>query len=325
MRPLPSDSPGIIVEELRKRYGVQAALRGISLQVRSGEVHGLIGPDGAGKTTLMRILCGLLVPDGGQARVLGFDASHEAFRVKEHLGYMPQRFSLYPDLSVSENMRFFADLYDVPTGERQSREKRLLDFSGLGPFRKRRAGALSGGMKQKLALSCMLIHTPRVLILDEPTTGVDVVSRREFWEILSGLAREGLTLLVSTPYMDEAERFDRLALMHEGVVLAEGSPAQIRRRFDGRLLAVSGTDLLPAWHAIRERALNGIHVHRFGDRLHLMMASSTSPAVLGPILKPLRVETREISPSIEDTFVALVSGADSAGRGGRISSGSSPP
>jgi len=168
MRPLESDSPAIIVGELRKHYGAQAALRGISLQVRPGEVHGLIGPDGAGKTTLMRILCGLLVPDGGQARVLGFDATRESLRVKEHLGYMPQRFSLYPDLSVGENMRFFADLYDVPTGERLSREKRLLDFSGLGPFRERRAGALSGGMKQKLALSCMLIHTPRVLILDEP-------------------------------------------------------------------------------------------------------------------------------------------------------------
>jgi len=308
-----SERSAIVLAGIHKRYGETTVLDGISLEVKRGEIHGLIGPDGAGKTTLMRIVCGLLLPDAGSVHVLAFDAIHEAQRVKEHLGYMPQRFSLYPDLSVRENLHFFADLYEVPAVERRQREERLLSFSGLGPFRERRAGQLSGGMKQKLALSCMLIHTPQVLVLDEPTTGVDVVSRREFWEILSGLARDGMALLVSTPYMDEAERFDRLALMHHGRVIAEGSPADVRRRFAGRLLAITGADQQEAWRRLRELRAGGVQVHRFGDQLHVLTDTSVSLDVIQDALRPLDVDSREVEPSIEDTFVALVGKGGDAG------------
>jgi ABC-2 type transport system ATP-binding protein len=235
----------------------------------------------------------------------------EAQRIKAHLGYMPQRFSLYPDLTVGENLRFFADLYEVPAEARRKREKQLLEFSGLGPFQGRRAGALSGGMKQKLALSCMLIHTPQVLVLDEPTTGVDVVSRREFWEILTRLAGEGMALLASTPYMDEAERFDRLALMHAGQIIARGRPADVQRRFTGQLLAITGEDQQVAWQRLRAAGASpgtGVQVHRFGDQLHVLVAASASLTDVMELLRPLDVAAHEIEPSIEDAFVALVGG-----------------
>lgn len=205
----------IEVRDLHKRYGATEAVRGLSLSVPGGTICGLIGPDGAGKTTTMRILCGLLRPDGGEASILGHDCARETRAIKDHLGYMPQRFSLYPDLTVAENLRFFADLFAVPRAERAAREVELMEFSRLAPFVGRRAGRLSGGMKQKLALCCTLIHTPQVLILDEPTTGVDPVSRREFWRILRDLAGRGLALLVSTPYMDEAGMCDAVVLMHK--------------------------------------------------------------------------------------------------------------
>jgi ABC-2 type transport system ATP-binding protein len=191
--------PAIRVDNVKKSYGDTVALSSVSLTVEAGEMFGLIGPDGAGKTTLMRILTSLIDPDEGEAWILGLPVRSQAPRVREIIGYMPQRFSLYADLTVSENMRFFADLFGVPAGERKRRTEELLDFSRLGDFVKRRAGALSGGMKQKLALSCALIHTPKVLVLDEPTTGVDPVSRRDFWEMLERLRAQGATILVSTP------------------------------------------------------------------------------------------------------------------------------
>ncbi|MFH1144003.1 MAG: ABC transporter ATP-binding protein [Candidatus Eisenbacteria bacterium] len=308
----PAEGPrdALVLEGVRKRYDETVALKGISLRVAPGEIHGLIGPDGAGKTTLMRIVCGLLLPDEGSVRVLGFDGLRDARRIKEELGYMPQRFSLYPDLTVGENLRFFADLYQVSGAERTRREEQLFAFSGLGPFRTRRAGQLSGGMRQKLALSCVLIHRPLLLVLDEPTTGVDVVSRKEFWGILTGLAREGVAMLVSTPYMDEAERFDRLALMHHGRVIADGNPEGVRRRFQGRLFEVAGHDLDVAWRRLRGPQRPGIQVHRFGDRLHVLLEASVAADVLAEPLHALAVESHEIEPSVEDAFVALVGAGD---------------
>lgn len=302
-----SIEPVLVITSLHKHYADTPALDGISLSVHPQEIYGLIGPDGAGKTTLMRIACSLLLSDKGEARILGFDCNHQAQRIKEHLGYMPQRFSLYPDLTVAENLRFFADLYEVPGDERRRRENRLLEFSGLGPFRSRRAGQLSGGMKQKLALSCTLIHTPRVLVLDEPTTGVDVISRREFWEILRSLADEGMALLVSTPYMDEAERFDHVALMHRGRAIATGAPDEIAGQVAGHLLEITGRDQFAAWQRLRRKSPVGCTCHRVGDRLHVLCRDSGAVREVEAHVQSLDVVLREVPPSIEDAFVALVS------------------
>ena len=297
----------ISIESLRKSYGDTLAVDGLDLTVESGQIVGLIGPDGAGKTTTMRILCGLLHPDAGRALVLGYDSTTEATRLKPHLGYMPQRFSLYPDLTVAENLRFFADLFGVTGKDRVRRENELLEFSRLGEFRGRRAGQLSGGMKQKLALSCTLIHTPQVLILDEPTTGVDPVSRREFWKILGDLAKDGLALLVSTPYMDEAELCARVVLMHEGRTLVEGRVDELPSHFPADLYSVEGPDLKEA----RQRLLDvdGDAVHRFGDRLHVSVegpvAGSQTIESIRTNLNGLSVEVSKIEPTTEDLFVEL--------------------
>jgi len=232
----------------------------------------------------------------------------ESRSIKEHLGYMPQRFSLYPDLSVAENLRFFADLYSVPGSERATIEEKLMHFSRLGAFRSRRAGKLSGGMKQKLALSCTLIHTPKVLILDEPTTGVDPVSRVEFWDILRSLRDEGLALLVSTPYMDEAGLCDQVVLMHEGRAIERGAPIELVGRYPRRLMALRGEDLEAAPKRLREDGPAGIGVHRFGDRLHLSLESEGQLEALRTLLSGLRVELEATRPDVEDLFVELIRG-----------------
>jgi len=296
----------IDIYHLAKRYGKIEALRDANLEVEAGEIFGLIGPDGAGKTTLMRILCGLLAPDGGGARICDFDVVRQASEIKARVGYMPQRFSLYPDLSVVENIRFFGDLYQVQRRDFDSRLPELLDFSKLGPFVDRRAGKLSGGMKQKLALCCTLIHTPEVLVLDEPTAGVDPVSRLEFWEILERFAGKGVAILVSTPYMDEALRCRRIALIHKGEILAIESPQNIPTLFDATLLEVEGEQLFPV--AEKCRALPSVKsVHLFGGRLHITTDDATTcrkevAAVTG--LSPDRI--RDTAPSIEDTFISLL-------------------
>ncbi|MBI5060643.1 ABC transporter ATP-binding protein [candidate division KSB1 bacterium] len=297
--------------QLRKSYGETVAVDGLEFAVQPGEIFGLIGPDGAGKTTAMRIACALLLPDAGEVRVFGYDCVSEARKIKHHLGYMPQRFSLYADLTVAENLRFFADLYDVPARERIQREERLMQFSRLGPFRHRRAGKLSGGMKQKLALSCTLIHTPEVLILDEPTTGVDPVSRQEFWTILRDLATEGKALLVSTPYMDEAGLCDRVALMHRGRVLGLGAPADVPRLFRQRLIEVRGEDLDRARRKLTSLA-SAVSVNRFGDRLHVVHQSAEQEQIVRDLLADLDIELETVEPTIEDTFVSLMSGASDA-------------
>jgi ABC-2 type transport system ATP-binding protein len=296
----------IHVSHLAKSYGKNAALGDVSFDVESGEIFGLIGPDGAGKTTLIRILCSLVDFDSGEVSLCGLDTRCEASVLKARVGYMPQRFSLYPDLSVAENIRFFADLYQVKRRDFDDRLKELLDFSKLGPFAKRRAGKLSGGMKQKLALCCTLIHTPEVLILDEPTTGVDPVSRLEFWEILERLSSEGVTILVSTPYMDEALRCNHIALINKGYILATDTPQNLPTLFTGQILEIEGEKLFD--FAKKCRSLASVSsVHLFGGRLHIVtddaevcrddIANATG-------LSPERIHRAE--PSIEDTFINLL-------------------
>lgn len=294
------------VEHMRKDYGKTVAVDDLSLEIHSGEIFGLIGPDGAGKTTAMRILASLVLPDGGNVELLGHDAVKEPMRVKEHIGYMPQRFSLYPDLTVAENLRFFADLYNVPDNLRTEREERLMQFSRLAPFRSRRAAQLSGGMKQKLALSCTLIHNPEILILDEPTTGVDPLSRQEFWAILKELAASGQALLVSTPYMDEALLCHRVALMHHGRILDSGAPSEIPERFSHRLLEVRVPDIPVARQSLMRCENAGIQVNRFGDCLHIVYDTAEQEKMIRDCLKSLAARIEVIPPSIEDTFVSLM-------------------
>ena len=218
----------ITVNGISKRYGKVQALQGVNLSVEEGELFGLIGPDGAGKTTMFRLLTTLLLPDEGSATVCGFDLVNDYRLIRQQVGYMPGRFSLYPDLSVEENLQFFASLFGTSVKENYNLVAPI--YSQIEPFRKRKAGKLSGGMKQKLALSCALIHKPRMLFLDEPTTGVDVVSRVEFWDMLQDLRRQGITILVSTPYMDEAQRCGRVALISGGSILGVDTPADIVRK-----------------------------------------------------------------------------------------------
>jgi ABC-2 type transport system ATP-binding protein len=283
---------------------------GLDLEVWAGQIVGLIGPDGAGKTTTMRITLGLLGWEAGEVMVQGSEVTRGARGIKDRLGYMPQRFSLYPDLTVAENLRFFSDLYLVPRAELEQREAEMLAFSRLESFRHRRAGALSGGMKQKLALSCNLVHRPELLILDEPTTGVDPVSRQEFWQLLRRFADEGLAILVSTPYMDEAELCDRVLLLHEGRALAAGTPAEVRRLFPGGLLRL---DVAAADRAAPVLAAAGLPVGamvRFGDSLHVTHPEGRG-AELATHLADAGLESEPLDPGIEDVFVALVT-ADAA-------------
>lgn len=293
------------VAGLRKQYAGTVAVDDVSFSIAEAELFGLIGPDGAGKTTVMRILCGLLTKETGDCRIFGFDVKKQLVEIKKIIGYMPQRFSLYPDMTVDENMSFFAELYQVPDQERRERAERLLKFSNLGPFRKRRSEQLSGGMKQKLALSCTLIHTPKLLILDEPTTGVDPVSRREFWQILHDLRKEGVTILVSTPYMDEARQCDRIAMIHRGKILAIDSPAIIAGLFPRQLVEIICADLIPT--AKKLEGWDAIHsVQIFGDKIHVTTSDarrameSIGREIAG--IKAMQV----IPPTIEDTFIELM-------------------
>lgn len=303
-----SVSPLIVVEHLTKRYGEITAVDGVSCDVRSGEVFGLLGPDGAGKTTLFRMLSAVLEPTAGTARIAGFDIRANPDRLKSRIGYMPQAFTLYRDLTVEENLRFAAEIFAVPRKLIPERMERLLAFSQLGPFRHRVAEYLSGGMRQKLALAATLIHEPDVLLLDEPTTGVDPVSRREFWQILGELNRAGKTVVVATPYMDEAERCGRLALMHQGRILTIESPQALKTHMDGVLLEVIASPRRAAL-AAAQRMPRVLHGNLFGDRLHLVVADR---GVIEPVSGALRdagvaVESvRVIEPSLEDVFVSLL-------------------
>ncbi|MBN2290086.1 MAG: ABC transporter ATP-binding protein [Candidatus Glassbacteria bacterium] len=297
------------VAGLQKSFGNLKAVDDFSLELGQGELFGLIGPDGAGKTTLIRILVGLMLADGGSASVGGFDVVRERARVKEIIGYMPQRFSLYPDLTLEENLRFYADLFQVPEAERRARQQRLMQFSRLEPFLGRRAGQLSGGMKQKLALSCTLIHQPEILFLDEPTTGVDPLSRREFWSLLDSLQAEGKTIVVSTAYMDEAVRCDRVGLMFTGRLMAVDTPERLRKTYPFDLLEVELDE--PVLNLQLIKGLPRVRsVQVFGDRLHVGVAEAQAAAaslereLSQRAVGPVRV--RRIEPCLEDVFVELI-------------------
>lgn len=302
--------PVIRVDAVGKRYGATTAIDGVTLEVARGEIFGLVGPDGAGKTTLFRVLATLLLPDAGRATVLGFDVVRDLWDVRRRVGYMPGRFSLYGDLSVEENLRFFASVFG--TSPEEGRATIAPIYSQLEPFRDRRAAALSGGMKQKLALSCALVHRPQLLLLDEPTTGVDAVSRREFWDLLHALRETRLTIVVSTPYMDEASRCDRVALMQGGRVLAIDEPSALGRRFPRPLFAVRSAARVRLLTALRAYAHVG-SAYPFGETVHVTDAravDATEAAVglrahLAASGLPDATVT-PIEPGIEDLFIELM-------------------
>lgn len=297
------------MQSLTRRFGRVTALEDLTLSVERGELFGMVGPDGAGKTTTMRLLAAILEPTSGDAWVAGRHVVREAEAIKERIGYMSQRFGLYADLTVLENLHFYADIYEIPRRGRAAMVERLLGFSQLGPFRNRLAGQLSGGMKQKLGLACALVHTPEVLFLDEPTNGVDPVSRRDFWKILYPLLRQGVTIFVSTAYLDEAERCGRVALLHEGRLLAVGTPDEVKRLMRGRVLEVRCAEPRRAAGLLRE-ALPGQAVGLFGDRVHVVTPDPDgtrreTATCLGRA--SVRIDRLEvIEPSLEDVFVSAL-------------------
>jgi len=300
---------------LRRTFDDLVAVEGLNLDIAAGEIFGLVGPDGAGKTTTMRMLTGILPPTGGAAEVAGFDVVRHAERLKEHIGYMSQRFGLYPDLTVMENIEFYADIYGVPARGRVEKIDRLLSFSNLTPFKQRLAGNLSGGMKQKLGLACALIHTPRVLFLDEPTNGVDPVSRRDFWRILYQLVREGVTIFVSTAYLDEAERCNRLALLHQGRLLGLGTPDEVKAMMPGALLEVRTAAPRRTARLLRAH-LAGASVGLFGDRVHVAVRdTAAAESAIRRLVAAAGFESlaiRPIEPSLEDVFVSVLAAKEAA-------------
>lgn len=301
-------SDAVVVDALVKRFGKTVAVDEVTLRVNHGELFGFIGPDGAGKTTLFRVLTTLLLPDSGSASVLGHDVVKDLWALRPRVGYMPGKFSLYPDLSVEENLRFFASVF----GTSIESEYRQIEpiYVQLEPFKDRRAGALSGGMKQKLALCCALVHRPDILVLDEPTTGVDAVSRREFWELLASFKANGLTMVVSTPYMDEATRCDRIALMQQGRILAVDTPQAITDSFDRPLFAVRSAERYRALLALRDYP-NAHTVYPFGEVLHYTDRRSDAPdqQVSAGVVEYLAsrglagATVERIPASIEDCFM----------------------
>ena len=298
--------PVIETSGLTKQFGPIRAVDGLDLDVGAGEMFALVGPDGAGKTTVIRMLCGILAPTSGSARILGRDLVNEAALIKNDIGYLSQRFSLYGDLTVDENIEFFAEIHKVR--DYKKRRGELLEFTRLAPFRTRLAERLSGGMRQKLALACTLIHTPRLLLLDEPTTGVDPVSRRDFWKILSSLLRTGITIFMSTPYLDEAERCSRVGLMNNGRLLAADTPQAVKRLMKGEVVEVVCGETRRAFDVLRGRPDAG-EVQIFGDRLNLVVdnAERDFPAVAAR-LREAGIEVsdwRKIPPSLENVFISV--------------------
>lgn len=293
---------------LTKTFENNPVVDNLNLEVRKGELFGLVGPDGAGKTTTMRLLSAILSPTSGDAWIAGHSILSEEELIKEKIGYMSQRFGLYEDLTVIENIDFYADLYDVPLKERASRYERLLGFSNLTPFKKRLAGNLSGGMKQKLGLSCALVHTPEVLFLDEPTGGVDPVSRRDFWRILYDLLKERVTIFISTAYLDEAERCTKIALIHKGKVLITDEPSGIKKVIGVPMIEISTPETQSVGEFIG--SIDGVlSVNIYGDRLHVAIQSKEIAVTIMEQLKSkgFSIEgEREIVPSLEDVFISMV-------------------
>jgi ABC-2 type transport system ATP-binding protein len=302
-------SAAITVSGLGKQFGELRAADQLSFEVHEGEIFGLVGPDGSGKTTTLRMLAGVLAADSGSATVAGCDVRRDPEAAKHHLSYMPQRFGLYDDLTVDENIRFYSDLFGVSRNQREEKSVELLAAAGLSEFRSRLAGNLSGGMKQKLGLVCALIHTPRVILLDEPTNGVDPVSRRDFWRILSLLSAQGIAILISTSYLDEAERCHRVGLLYQGRLLFCDRPEELKKKFPGAVLVIHSSDpelvrqALLDCALVRSTLLVGDHVHAFVDD-----ASQRLPE-LRSYLDSKNISYLSIapgSPTIEDLFVSAV-------------------
>ncbi len=305
-------SSAIVVKNLSRSFAGRQAVDSLTFSVGDGELFGLVGPDGAGKTTTLRMLAGVLRPDGGDAKVGTASVIRDPERVKHDIAYMPQRFGLYADLTVIENIIFYADLYRVPKTERPERLERLFAFSNLGPFQERLAGALSGGMKQKLGLCCALIHQPKILLLDEPTFGVDPVSRRDLWLIIHEMVAQGTTAVVSTSYMDEAERFDRVALLHDGRLKAVDTPMNLQHSITGEILIVQTPDVRRARDLVESvPGIRGATV--FGDTLHILVVAA---AVIQPAIEEQLSQAEcavtnihVTSPSMEDVFIHYMTGA----------------
>lgn len=309
-------------EGLHKHFGNVQAVNGVSLRVGPGEIYGLVGPDGAGKTTLVRLLCGALRPDAGEVTLAGYDMLRVPERGRERLGYLAQRFALYEDLTVEENLRFFAEVRGLPAAQWRARSREILEFVGLVQFLDRRAGQLSGGMKQKLGLAIALINQPQVLLLDEPTTGVDPVTRQDFWRLLIPLLAKGdLAVLVSTPYMDEAIRCTRVGFMRGGHIIREGPPQALRRLLDGRVLEMAGEPRVRLAELAAADA--GVEaVQRFGKQLHVRVRVGQAEAVVARLQAAALVEgvaverLQVIEPQLEDVFIALAepAGAENVSR-----------
>jgi ABC-2 type transport system ATP-binding protein len=296
-------------ENLVKTFDDFRAVDGLNLQVRAGEMVGLVGPDGAGKTTAIRLMCGVLRPTSGVVRVAGYDVPAQIEKAREQIGYLAQQFGLYGDLSVQENIEFFGEVFDVPQAEIKQRAAELLNFAGLGDFTDRPAAKLSGGMQKKLGLASALVHSPKVLLLDEPTGGVDPVARQEFWHLLITLLRGGSAVLVSTPYMDEAMRFNRVFFMNHGRVLTQGEPRELMKRLDGRILELDTDDQMATRQIVQDDP-EVEDVHAFGNHLHLRVTSAK-----GPMERiPARLESASIPvnhliavpATLEDVFINLL-------------------
>jgi ABC-2 type transport system ATP-binding protein len=299
----------IQAENLTRTFKDVVAVDGLNMRVQRGEIFGLVGPDGAGKTTTIRLLTAILDPTGGQARVFGYDTVGQPEPIKRRIGYMAQQFNLYGDLSVWENLNFFADVFEVIGVARQERIERLLRFARLTEFRDRRAAHLSGGMQKKLALACTLVHTPQIIYLDEPTTGVDPVSRREFWDILTELHLQGITLVVSTPYMDEAERCSRVGLMYRGQMIVCDTPDRIKSTIEGELIALRPSDLRRARELLLGLA-GVLEVQAFGDQLRIF--AEDAEAVIDRARSALAargvdvLDVRRTQPRMEEAFISLI-------------------
>jgi ABC-2 type transport system ATP-binding protein len=312
---VPAEGGGLSLLGLTRRFGDLTAVDRLTFDVRPGELFALVGPDGAGKTTTLRMLAGVLRPSEGDARVGGVSVARDPEGVKPRIAYMAQRFGLYEDLTVAENLDFYADLYRVPRAERAARYQELYRFSRLGEFRGRLAGALSGGMKQKLSLSCALVHHPDILLLDEPTFGVDPISRRELWLILHARVADGVTVVVSTSYLDEAERCDRVALLHQGRLLALDSPEALQRSVAGRLLELRTDRPRAARDALRG-APGVASATLFGSRLHLLLEREARWEEVNARLEDAGVaaeDPAEVLPSLEDVFIQRVGETERSG------------
>lgn len=308
----------VVAENLRKSFADVRAVDGLSFKVEPGEIYGLVGPDGAGKTTTMRLLCGGFRPDAGHATIYGYDVIKHPDEARTQIGYLAQRFSLYGDLTVTENLRFFAEVHGIPTSDWKPRTQEILKFVGLDEFSHRRAEQLSGGMKQKLGLATALVHRPKVLLLDEPTGGVDPVTRQDFWQLIIRLVgQEGVSVVVSTPYMDEASRCTHVGFMNRGKLITEGTPGQITAHLNDHVLELVGEPLEVMRHiATGDPDVEDVQV--FGDRLHLRIKPESMSRVMDRLPPGLRAQgvnvqrVRSIVPTLEDVFIELVEKADTS-------------